>query len=177
MASTNGTSGTPEALAKDIEQTREDLAQTLDAIAEKVSPKRVAKRTTKKAADSVKVTAAAAKDAVLSGAATAKEAVVSGAETAKEKVTGAPCAAEVQTSVPAVVEDEAGPDVAALPPVEGVAVPLLSTRPGAATRAAPLRTTGPVHRPALPGGVKKEYVAAAAVLVAMALLVRHQRGR
>ena len=123
------------------------------------------------------MTAAAAKDAVRSGAATAKEAVVSGAETAKEKVTGAPSAPGAQGIVPTLVEVEAGPDVETLPPVTSVAVPELGSRPGAATRAAPLRTTGPAHRPALPGGVKKEYVVAAAVVVGLALLVRHQRGR
>lgn len=35
----------PEVLAREIERTREDLAETMDAIAEKVSPKRVARRT------------------------------------------------------------------------------------------------------------------------------------
>ena len=45
-------SNDPDQLAAEIEKTRDDLAETLDAIAEKVSPKRVAKRTTKKAAAS-----------------------------------------------------------------------------------------------------------------------------
>jgi len=67
--------GDPAALAAEIEKTREDLAGTLDAIAEKVSPKRVAKRTSKKVAASVKEGAAAAKESVVEGAAAAKEAV------------------------------------------------------------------------------------------------------
>lgn len=67
--------GDPAALAAEIEKTREDLAGTLDAIAEKVSPKRVAKRTSKKVAASVKEGAAAAKESVIEGATAAKEAV------------------------------------------------------------------------------------------------------
>src|SRR4051812_20209394 len=68
----------PQQLAADIERTREDLAETLDAIADKVSPKRVAKRTTKKVATAVKDTA---HDAAAS--------VKDTATTAKGKVTGA----------------------------------------------------------------------------------------
>ena len=67
--------GDPAALAAEIERTREDLAGTLDAIADRVSPKRVAKRTSKKVAASVKEGAAAAKESVVEGAAAAKEAV------------------------------------------------------------------------------------------------------
>ena len=43
----------PAQLAADIERTREELAETLDAIADKVSPKRVVKRV----GDSVKESA------------------------------------------------------------------------------------------------------------------------
>ena len=68
----------PEALAAEIERTREDLAETLDAIAEKVSPKRVAKRTTKKVTSAVKETAHDAASAVKDGAATAKDKVSGG---------------------------------------------------------------------------------------------------
>jgi hypothetical protein len=71
-------SSEPEQLAADIERTREELAETLDAIAEKVSPKRVAKRTTKKVATAVKDTA---HDAATSVKDTASH--------AKDKVTGA----------------------------------------------------------------------------------------
>ena len=66
----------PEALAADIEKTREELAETLDAIAEKVSPKRVAKRTTKKVGDSVKGTAHDAAAAVKETASSAKDKVL-----------------------------------------------------------------------------------------------------
>ena len=47
------TSNDPEVLAAEIEKTREELAETLDAIADKVSPKRVASRTRKKVGDAV----------------------------------------------------------------------------------------------------------------------------
>jgi len=60
-------SSDPERIVADIERTREELAETLDAIAEKVSPKRVAKRTTKKVADAVKETAHDAKEKVTGG--------------------------------------------------------------------------------------------------------------
>ncbi len=66
---------TPESLAADIERTREDLAHTLDAIAEKVSPKRVASRTTKK---------------VTQAAADAAGSVRDGVHAAKDKIGGGP---------------------------------------------------------------------------------------
>lgn len=37
-------SGDPDAIAREIEQTRSELAETIDAIAERVSPKRAASR-------------------------------------------------------------------------------------------------------------------------------------
>ncbi|MCA1711538.1 MAG: DUF3618 domain-containing protein [Actinobacteria bacterium] len=64
-----------EAMAADIEKTREELAETLDAIADKVSPKRVAKRTTKKVGNAVKETASDAAQAVKEGAGAAKDKV------------------------------------------------------------------------------------------------------
>ena len=80
------TSTDPDALAADIERTREELAETLDAIADKVSPKRVAKRTTKKVGDSVKEGAGKAEEALKTGAAAAVETVKDAAETVKAKV-------------------------------------------------------------------------------------------
>jgi len=76
-------SSDPDELAAEIEKTREDLAETLDAIAEKVSPKRVAKRTTKKVTAAVKDTAHEA-----------AESVKDGANVIKEKVSGGPTSAE-----------------------------------------------------------------------------------
>ncbi|MCW2623080.1 MAG: hypothetical protein JWL64_2682 [Frankiales bacterium] len=75
----------PEQLAAEIEQTREDLAHTLDAIADRVSPKRVAKRGTRKVTDTVKDTASSAKEAVTHKAAQAAGAAKGAADTAKGK--------------------------------------------------------------------------------------------
>ena len=83
------TSTDPDALAADIDRTREELAETLDAIADKVSPKRVAKRTTKKVGDSVKEGAGKAEEALKTGAAAAVETVKDAAETVREKVSTA----------------------------------------------------------------------------------------
>lgn len=78
-AAGKGKSSDPEVLAEEIEKTREELAETLDAIAEKVSPKRVTARTRKKvgeaasgAVDSVKESAGHAADAVKGAAGKAK---------------------------------------------------------------------------------------------------------
>ena len=55
---------TPEELADGIAATRDDLAETLDAIADKVAPKKVAKRTAKKAVATTKAKATEAVEAV-----------------------------------------------------------------------------------------------------------------
>ena len=44
MAQQNGTQRDPDAIQKEIEQTRAELADTIDAIAERISPKRAASR-------------------------------------------------------------------------------------------------------------------------------------
>lgn len=156
----------PEALAKDIEQTREDLAETLDAIAEKVSPKRVAKRTTKKAAASVRETAKDAAAHVRGTAADAKDSVRTAAASVR------PAADEAAREA----LESAGQD--GLTPVAAVEVPELG-RPGAATAAAPLRTHPPVHTPPSPSGslLRKEYVVAGAGLLGLALLLRRRGGK
>lgn len=78
----------PEALAADIERTRTELAETLDAIADKVSPRRVATRTGKKVGDSVKEAAGKAEAAVKTGAQAAVESVKDAAEAVRVKVGG-----------------------------------------------------------------------------------------
>lgn len=83
-----GKSPDPEVLAGEIERTREELAETLDAIAEKVSPKRVAGRTKKKVGDSVKQGTHDAVESVKSTAGEAAEAVKGGVSAVKEKVGG-----------------------------------------------------------------------------------------
>ena len=90
-----GGSPDPEVLAKEIEQTREELAETLDAIADKVSPKKVVGRTKKAAKDGatdavevVKETAASAAETVKETASSAADSVKGGVASVKEKVSG-----------------------------------------------------------------------------------------
>lgn len=148
----------PEQLAADIEKTRAELAETLDAIAEKVSPKRVAKRTTKKVADAVKDTASSAKDKV------------SHTGGSKADTSWAPDPGATSVADPAL---QPAPE---LPSTAPVAAPGLQT-----TAYVPPQVTSP------PGGmatytssgslIKPQYVAAgvAAGLLAW-LLVRKRRG-
>jgi len=74
----------PAVLAQEIEQTREELAETLDAIADKVSPKKVVGRTKKAAKDG----AADAVEAVKDTASSAADSVKGGVAAVKEKVSG-----------------------------------------------------------------------------------------
>ncbi len=83
-AAGKGASPDPEVLAQEIEQTREELAETLDAIADKVSPKKVVGRTKKAAKDG----ATDAVEAVKESASSAAESVKGGVAAVKEKVTG-----------------------------------------------------------------------------------------
>lgn len=84
MASSDNSTGngqrSPEVLVREIEATREDLAVTLDAIADRVSPKRVAKR----GGEQAKEAAARAKEVVTEKAGKAREALAERAGTAKE---------------------------------------------------------------------------------------------
>ncbi len=75
----------PDMLASQIERTREDLAETLDAIADKVSPKRVAHRTTESAKESVAEKTALVKEKAAEATETVKEKAVEATETVKEK--------------------------------------------------------------------------------------------
>jgi len=153
-----GAPRSPEVLVREIEATREDLAVTLDAIADRVSPKRVAKRGTEQA----KVAAARAKDIVTEKAGKAREALADRAGTAKDSAAGtrgtvaerASSARDVLTEKAATaqvsvtdaaahartaVADRTGhgapasvrdsDPAATLPPVTGVEVPRLSPRP------------------------------------------------
>ncbi len=79
----------PEVLAREIERTREDLAETMDAIADKVSPKRVADRTKARATEVTQHAIATAKEKAAEASTTAKEAVAS----ARGKATGQPAVA------------------------------------------------------------------------------------
>jgi len=108
-------SADPDELAAEIEKTREDLAETLDAIAEKVSPKRVAKRTTKKVTAAVKDTAHEA-----------AESVKDGAHVIKEKVSGGPSPTEAtEVAAPIGLLQPPGPSLHAAPAWNPPAEPLV----------------------------------------------------
>lgn len=139
----------PAQLVAEIERTREDLAETLDAIADRVSPKRVAQRS----AERLKEVTASTKVVVLEKAATVKA-------LATEKV----AAARGAVPEPAAVL-QSPPGAAPLPPTTGVAVPGLSTRP---TGTSSSQVYG-FSREAIAGGL-------AAALVALWLL-RRRRSR
>ena len=143
----------PEALAAEIERTREDLAETLDAIAEKVSPKRVAKRTTKKVTSAVKETAHDAASAVKDGAHSAKDKVSGGSRSDQSW-------APATSSKPAAAPDTASSVVTELPAPE------------------PLRPSysAPVSDQAPAPLVRPEYIAVGAAAALLAWwLVRRRR--
>jgi len=175
----------PDTLVAEIEATREDLAETLDAIAERVSPKRVAQRGT----DRAKEAAATAKVLVAEKAAIAKEVVTEKAAIAKVVVSEKAAIAKDTVSEKAAaakqaVDDKVGggsagtasvPDGGSvavsggsgLPPTTAVEVPGLATRP-APTAAAPSSL------PAWASSLPKEAVAGAAALLALLLLLRRR---
>ena len=164
--------GDPAAMAAEIERTREDLAGTLDAIADRVSPKRVAKRTGKKVAATVKESAAAAKESVMEGAAAAKEAVRD--KTGKPSLIATPLVDSIPGPDPAVLP------VGDLPPADAIVLPELAPIPA---------TTPPVlgafsdRTPVVPAygsaGSKRttQYVVAGAVALGLLLLLLRRRRR
>jgi hypothetical protein len=173
-AEASPTSDDPEVLASEIEKTREELAETLDAIADKVSPKRVADRTKKKAGDSVKEGAATVK----AGATQLKDAVV---EKKDELTGGAGDSAQdgVEDALESVGQDPtaamAGGEASGLGPVPGATpsggVP--TTSPGLRPVPAPSAVDGYGSSPAL--GAPALAGAAAALVVALYLLRRRRR--
>ena len=158
----------PEVLAADIERTREELAQTLDAIADKVSPKRVARRTSKRLGESVKEGAGRAEEAFKTGAAAAVETVRDAAETVKEKV--APSPDPVPTTglhEPVVVVSSSGSPV--------VTAPDLPSQDTVAVSSAGAEL--PTYRPYTPPPASRlpVYAGAAAALVVVLLVLRRRR--
>jgi hypothetical protein len=151
-------SNDPEVLTAEIERTREELAETLDAIADKVSPKRVAGRTKKKVSDAVKDGAEGAAQTVKAGTAAVKEAAVGAKEAVEEKLAGTP---------------DVGPGPV---PASPVTAPLGGTAPTYPPATPPLRPVPAVPAqsssllgaPALAGAV-------AAVVVALFVLRRRRR--
>ncbi|MCW2615690.1 MAG: hypothetical protein JWN08_2684 [Frankiales bacterium] len=180
----------PEALAADIERTREELAETLDAIADKVSPKRVAKRTKAQVGERVKETAAKAEDAVKTGAHAAaetvkeaagsvKESAIAATAAAKEKVGGTEDASSRRLSAPS-------PVLAAPHPLsqETVTIPVSSA--GALADATPPPVTAPAGSQVPPYRSTTSamstapsrlpvYAGAAAALAVVLLLLRRRR--
>ena len=77
-------------LAADIERTREELAGTIAAIADRVSPKQVAARTRQRVEESARETATKVEDRLRTGTAAAVEAVKGVADEVKERVSGRP---------------------------------------------------------------------------------------
>ena len=182
-------------LAADIQRTREDLAQTLDAIADRVSPKRVAKRV----GDSAKESAGKAEEALKLGAAAAVETVKDVVETVKEKVSPSPDGATAKRldHGPQVVvsstrlEDEplvavssvAAPVVMAPNPLsqDTVSVPISSAGALADATPAPDVAPGGAELPAYspytppPASPIPVYAGAAAALAVVLLVLRRRR--
>ena len=175
-AADDAAKNTPEALAADIEATREELAETLDAIADKVSPKRVAKRTTKKVGDAVKEGAAEAGHTVQAATASATETVKEQIAAVREKVghpgddSSDPDASPLDT--PTSVSIEAATPLTA---DDGATSPLpsgtLSVDPVAGARPVPPYVPPPASKTPLYAG------GAAAALVALLLVLRRRRRR
>lgn len=142
----------PEVLVAEIERTREDLARTLDLIADRVSPKRVADRT---------------RTQVLEALAVAKGRVAEQAGVAREKATAAVAEAKDRAAVVSAgarntVSGGSGQHAA----VEGgsVAVPASSDLPFGTA-------------PPAPSGPKPEVLAGGALGLLVLLLLRRRRTR
>ena len=155
-ANGKGKSADPEVLAEEIEKTREELAETLDAIADKVSPKRVGARTKKKVGEA----ASGAVDSVKESAGHAADAVKGGVAAAKAKTT---------TDEPPLAVAEVPVEVA---PTPGALADAATTPVEPAGAEAPLWTTTlPPESPSrLP-----VYAGAGAALVVLLLLLRRKR--
>ena len=180
----SGGSDDPQVLVEEIERTREDLAETLDAIADKVSPKRVAARTKKQVSEVVKDTAAEASATVKEKAATASAAVSAGAaslkttaehakETVQEKVSGTTDSTTVAPTPGALADvgDLSGDSTTAALDPAGAEIPPLPALGTASTSGGSVPTYG-----ASPG-VPKELLAGVSAGLAVLLLVLRRRKR
>ncbi|MDP9496529.1 MAG: DUF3618 domain-containing protein [Actinomycetota bacterium] len=138
----------PDALAAEIEQTREDLAVTLDEIADRVSPKRVAERGKSRAREVFAERSAQAKELYAEKSAQAKELMAEKTAVAKDKAATAQAAVSEKTAqargaaAARTGRGSSGTNVDDLPPVTGVAVPRLAPdRPTPGTDPLPSATT------------------------------------
>ena len=154
-ANGKGKSTDPEVLAGEIEKTREELAETLDAIAEKVSPKRVTARTKKKVGEA----ASGAVDSVKGSAGHAADAMKGAASKGKTSSDAEPPLSVAEVPVEVAPTPGALAD-AAVTPVEpaGAEAPLWTT---------PLPPESPSRLPV--------YAGAGAALVVLLLLMRRRR--
>lgn len=162
-------------LVEDIERTREELAETLDAIADKVSPKRVVGRTKKAAKDgandaveSVKETAGEATKAVKGGVAAVKEKVTGDADPARSPL-GTATSVEIDSAAllpGAEVPFEPAPTPGVLADAAYVAVEPVGAEPPSYTSTLP--PAAPSRMPMLAG-------AGAALVVLLVLLKRRKR--
>jgi hypothetical protein len=175
-----GATPDPEVLAEDIERTREELAETLDAIAEKVSPKKVASRTKKKVGDAVKEGASDAADSIKDTAADAADAVKHGVAAAKAKV------AADDDALRSPLGQQTSVELDAATPVSGAQVPVEpAPTPGAladatVTRVEPAGADTPSYPATLPPASPSRtplLAGAGAALVVLLLLMRRRRRR
>lgn len=164
-------SSDPEVLATEIAKTREDLAETLDAIADKVSPKRVVKRTTKKVSDAAKEQAGGAADTVKHATASATEAIKDATASVKDSIsaTGEPATDQpVADAAASPLATEAAPIGAHAADAPAVQRPDPQLAPYTPYAPSALPPTQSARVPMLVG-------AGAAVLVALLLLRRRRR--
>ena len=170
----------PEVLVAEIERTREDLAQTLDAIVDRVSPKRVADRTRKKVAEAVAV----ARENLVAQAGVARQrATVAVAEakdraavvTADAKDRAAVVTAEAKDRaavVTASAKDRVSGSSGSHAAVHGGSVAVPADLPSADGAHADGPPTSPAHASA---GPKPEVLAGGALGLLVLLLLRRRR--
>jgi MYXO-CTERM domain-containing protein len=132
-----GTTDT-EVLARDIAQTREELAVTIDAIVDRVSPKKVVERSKQQAREGVQDATEIVKGHATTAAGMVKEKALVASEVVKEKV------AEVKEKVSGT--SDATPPRSPLGPATSVS--LASATPMASSDADPVSSTGTSPLPA-----------------------------
>jgi MYXO-CTERM domain-containing protein len=167
-------SGDPDALVESIETTREELSETLDAIADRVSPSKVKERTTARVKGAVKTHA---EDAAATARGAAEQ-LKQSAEHFRESAgaTAGTVRASTAEAVESVKEKVSSDDTA---PGYSTTVPPAPGTPAAVEPPAPLQpsTTGmqthTIEAPGLNPEVKA--AAAGAAVVALIWLLRRRR--